>query len=324
MRRTWLAAATFAFLLPLIGASSFAADTGNTNKHAQAAAKSAPVPLLWKVSDKDNSVYLLGSFHMLRADDYPLSKDVDAAYADAEEVVFEMPPEEIMSAELGTQMALAALRTDGSTLNDDLTPELAKQLSAWTDRNATALATNGMSPEMFQKLEPWFVGLAVTIVEAQGAGFESELGLDNHFGKRAKNDGKRTAGMETGAQQLAMLDGMSREEQLEMLAESLDPEDGGRQGLGKLHDMWRRGDAKLLWTNMGADFLAEYPALYKRINVERNDAWVPKIVSRLDAPGTDDTLVVVGTLHLLGKDGVVEKLKAKGYKVERICSACKP
>jgi len=32
---------------------------------------------------------------------------------------------------------------------------------------------------------------------------------------------------------------------------------------------------------------------------------------------------VVGTLHLLGSDGVVEKLKAKGYKVERVCSACK-
>jgi hypothetical protein len=49
---------------------------------------------------------------------------------------------------------------------------------------------------------------------------------------------------------------------------------------------------------------------------------VPKIEQRLTAPGRDDTLVVVGALHLLGSDGVVEKLRAKGYKVERICSAC--
>ena len=40
------------------------------------------------------------------------------------------------------------------------------------------------------------------------------------------------------------------------------------------------------------------------------------------AAGHDDTLVVVGTLHLLGSDGVVEKLRAKGYTVERICAAC--
>jgi uncharacterized protein YbaP (TraB family) len=50
---------------------------------------------------------------------------------------------------------------------------------------------------------------------------------------------------------------------------------------------------------------------------------VPKIEQRLKAPGRDDTLVVVGALHLLGSDGVVEKLRARGYKVERICSACR-
>ena len=33
-------------------------------------------------------------------------------------------------------------------------------------------------------------------------------------------------------------------------------------------------------------------------------------------------VVVVGALHLLGEDGVVEKLRAAGYEVERICSAC--
>jgi len=42
---------------------------------------------------------------------------------------------------------------------------------------------------------------------------------------------------------------------------------------------------------------------------------------RLQA-GQGTTLVVVGALHLLGSDGVVEKLRARGYRVERICSAC--
>ena len=58
----------------------------------------------------------------------------------------------------------------------------------------------------------------------------------------------------------------------------------------------------------------EVPALYKRINVERNDAWLPKIEQRLTQPGSDDTLVVVGALHLLGEDGVVEKLRAQGLQ----------
>ena len=43
------------------------------------ASAEAPTPLLWKVSDADNSLYLLGSFHALRTGDYPLSKEDDAA-----------------------------------------------------------------------------------------------------------------------------------------------------------------------------------------------------------------------------------------------------
>jgi uncharacterized protein YbaP (TraB family) len=54
-----------------------------------------PVPLLWKVSDADNDLYLLGSFHLLRPDDYPLSADVDSAFADAEALVLELSPEEM-------------------------------------------------------------------------------------------------------------------------------------------------------------------------------------------------------------------------------------
>ena len=74
---------------------------------------------------------------------------------------------------------------------------------------------------------------------------------------------------------------------------------------------------------MAAEMKRDYPALYRRINVQRNDAWLPKIEQRL-VRKDDDTLVVVGALHLLGEDGVVEKLRAKGYTVERICSACTP
>src|SRR5690242_1520839 len=62
---------------------------------APAPAKPPPVPLLWKVSDRDNAVYLLGSFHLLKADDYPLSSDIDQAFAKADKVVFEVPPEQM-------------------------------------------------------------------------------------------------------------------------------------------------------------------------------------------------------------------------------------
>lgn len=282
----------------------------------------APVPLLWKVSDADNSLYLLGSFHLLKPSDYPLSKDVDAAFADAESVVFEMSPEEMASPALAMQMGQAALRTDGSQLDGDLPPAMATRLHAWLDAHDAQVQATGLPVQMLQNFEPWFVGLTISIIQMASDGLDPKLGLDQHFAAAAKAAGKPTAGLETGAQQIAFLDGMDKAEQLQFLDEALDESGKGKRELESLHGAWRKGDVATLWAGMAADMKRQYPQLYRHINVERNDAWVPKLAQRLEQPGTDDTLVVVGALHLLGSDGVVEKLRARGYRVERICSAC--
>lgn len=284
---------------------------------------SPPTPLLWKVSDADNSVYLLGSFHLLKADDYPLSKDVDSALADAKSVMFEIPPADIASPTLAVQMGQAALRKDGSQLDSELGPALSRKLGIWLAANDATLQKTGIPPQMLQLFEPWFVGLTISIVEMTDRGLDPKLGLDLHLAKQAKAEGKSTAGLETGTQQIAFLDSMDHDEQLQFLDEALGESSQGRKELDKLHDAWRAGDAATLWSGMAVDMKRHYPKLYQHLNVERNDAWLPKIEQRLKAPGHDDTLVVVGALHLLGSDGVVEKLRAKGYKVERICSLCR-
>ena len=285
------------------------------------AAKAPPVPLLWKVSDEDNEVYLLGSFHLLKPDDYPLSRDVDAAFADAETLVFELPPEEMSSPQLGIQMAQAATQSGGKRLNDELPPATVAKLDAWTGANAESLRKMALPAQALQMFEPWFVGLMVTITELTKQGLDPKLGLDAHLASKAARAAKPTAGFETGAEQIAFLDGMGREEQLQFLDEALTESEEGREEMRKLHDAWRAGDADTLWNEMALEMRQQYPQLYRRINVERNDAWLPEIEQRMKA-GRDDTLVVVGALHLLGEDGVVEKLRAKGYEVERICSAC--
>ena len=283
-------------------------------------AASPPVPLLWKVSDADNDLYLLGSFHLLKPSDYPLSGDIDAALADAEHVMFELSPEEMSSPALGMKMAQAAIRADGTALSAGLPPEVAARLSAWLEANEATLATQGMRPQMLEMFEPWFVGLMVSVTEMTQRGLDPELGLDKHIADAAVAAGKTTGGLELGAEQIALFDTMDADEQVQMLADALSSEDGGAQ-LDLLHDAWRRGDADTLWTGMAADMRREYPALYRRINVDRNDAWVPKLEARLKEHSSDDTLVVVGALHLLGEDGVVEKLRARGYRVERVCRA---
>src|SRR5690606_5254926 len=159
-----------------------------------------------------------------------------------------------------------------------------------------------------QLFEPWFVGLNIALLGMGDAGLDPELGLDRHFATEAAAAGKPTAGLETGSVQIAFLDGMDRVEQVQMLQEALDNAKPGGSDIQDLHALWRSGDAADLWDRMARDMQRKYPRLYERINVERNEAWLPRIEARLQGSGDEDTLVVVGALHLLGDDGLVARL----------------
>lgn len=280
------------------------------------APKQPPVPLLWKVSGAQGSeLYLLGSFHLLKADDYPLSSDVDRAFTAAQRLLFELSPEEMNSPQLATQMMQAAMRRDGRQLKDDLDAATWQRLERW----GTA---NNMPVDRLAGLKPWFVGLTISIAQMTQQGLDPKSGLDRHLMDRAAQADKPAMGLESAASQITMLDSMSIDEQRQLLREALEQVDKGDEQSRQLHDAWRRGDDVMLWRDMAAQMKREYPGLYQRINVDRNNAWLPSLQQWLQ-PGRGNTLVVVGALHLLGSDGVVEKLRAQGYKVERICSACK-
>ena len=274
-----------------------------------------PVPLLWKVSGKEGAaLYLLGSFHLLRSKDYPLAPEVEAAFGQSSKLLFELPPDEVESPALAALMLQAAQRRDGRSLRDDLAPAQWQALQDYA-------AQHGLDLASMAGVKVWFVALGISLQEMSRQGLDPALGLDRHFMQQAERTGKPAGGLETASEQIRLLDGMALEEQRQMLAEALDDaRDGSRQSR-ELHDAWRAGDAQRLWSGMAAEMKQRYPALYRSINVERNDRWVPQLVQRLQA-GQGTTLVVVGALHLLGRDGVVEKLRARGYRVERVCAAC--
>lgn len=270
-----------------------------------------PRPLLWKVGDGDKAVYLLGTFHLLEAADYPLDPKVYAALDDAEQVFFELSPEALADPTLGVTFAQAGLRTDGRTLQ--------QTMDAPTWAATVQLASEaGLPLNALQRMEPWFAALTLTMAEMTAAGLDPALGLDKHLAQRATREGKRTAGLETPADQIRLFDGMKVGVQLAQLRDVVERADEIRSETEWLHRQWREGDVDALYWGMAAAMKARDPALYERINTQRNAAWVSRIKALLDAPGEDDALVAVGTLHLLGAEGLVQQLAAAGYTVERL------
>lgn len=298
-----------AFGLALLLALPAACGRGGAQAPADPA--TPPVPLLWKASDADNTVYLLGSFHLLTPADYPLDPRIDAAFDDAEHVVFELDPAEMAGPALGEAMRAAATRTDGR-LQDELPEATWRQLQAWA-------ADSGVSPDALQSFEPWYASLLVSLSRMRALGLDPALGLDRHFGRRATEAGKGVEGLETGAEQIALFDGMDAEQQRQALDEALGSPQELERNLRELHARWRAGDAEGLYEGTALRLREQYPALYARVNVERNQAWLARLQALLDEGGEgEDALVVVGALHLLGEDGVVALLRAEGYAVERL------
>jgi uncharacterized protein YbaP (TraB family) len=280
-----------------------------------ASAKATPKPLLWKVSDKDNALYLLGSFHMLKENDYPLSGDVDKAFADAENVVFEVPPSDLTDPSLGLKMQQIAAYNDGRTLTQVLPADVRDKMGQMLGQDHLA---------QLDAIEPWFINLSLLVGVSQQMGFKPEHGLDMHIARLAETAGKPVSGLETADQQLAVLDASPMEEQISGLREFFNQPGDVPKLLNDTHEAWRNGDVERLGALVIDEVRTETPVTYRIINVERNDAWVPQLQQMLDGAKQGNTMVVVGAMHLLGSDGVVDKLRAKGYKVERICSACTP
>ncbi len=279
------------------------------------AVKPVPVPLLWKVSDADNSVYLLGSFHLLKPDDYPLAPEIEAAFLDAERVVFELDPKAMQSPELAAKFQQAAGYADGRTLSRVLPVATREKLEK-------LLTASGGSIAQMEAVEPWAVNVGLAIGIMQAMGFRPEQGMDKHFMDRAAQAGKPTSGLESIDAQIAALDGAPHAEQIAGLEEFLANPQQAITELQSMHSWWRSGDVGQLDGKLRAEMAQKTPVSYRLVNTDRNDAWVPQLRQLLSESQSGDSLVVVGALHLLGSDGVVEKLRGKGYTVERVCTAC--
>jgi uncharacterized protein YbaP (TraB family) len=262
---------------------------------------------LWKAGGKGAAVYLAGSIHMLSPDFYPLNPAFDNAFKDSDLLVEEIDFGEMIRPESQMQAMMRGLLPSGQTLDTVLSPAtLALVTKAAKDLGAPI--------EALQRFKPWMLALTLEGLELASAGFDPQLGLDKHFFDLAQASGKTVQGLETVDFQLSRLDGMTAEQQDRMLAQTLKEIDTGKASVAKLTTAWKTGDAdgveRLVLGNLKAE-----PVLYERLLVERNRNWLPKIEALFARKG--NALVLVGAAHLVGPDGLLAMLKAKGYTIEQ-------
>lgn len=287
------AALVVTLLVTLAPAASYARD-----KH-----------ILWAVKGAHNTVYLLGSVHVLRPEDARLPEVAERAYSDAEKIVMEIDldePGESDPQAVIAQMQRLALLPEGQTLRGVLGTDYAS-VSAQSRQQGLDLAT-------VDRFAPWFVATTLLELELARRGFSPEYGIEQTLATRAIRDHKPIQGLETTAQQLGLLAGLPLPMQKRFLMMTLDESDQLDEELGELLRAWKDGDTATLARLLSEEF-ENFPDLYRTLTVDRNRVWVDKLSRLLEE--RDDYLVVVGALHLVGRDSVVDLLEKRGYRVEQ-------
>ena len=275
---------------------------------AQADAPSGKKSFLWSVKSDSNTVYVLGSLHLLNKDSYPLGEAYEGAFQDSEIVVFEVDPGELEKPETIKMVLSKAALEKGKTLRDTVSPEtyeLAKD----------ELGELGVDINMFSGTKPWFLAVTATILKLSKMGFDPEYGVDQYYYKKARGDGKEVRGLESAEYQIDLIASLGEEHQDEVLVHTLKDLDVIEKELNSLVESWNSGDEdgfeELILRSYG-----EYPQVYERLIVNRNKNWLKEIEGYLS--GSKNYLVVVGAGHLVGQEGLIKLLSDKGYSVKQM------
>ncbi len=291
LNRYWIAAC----LAVLVSSAALGDDAG------------IPLPL-WQVDGQHNRVYLLGSIHLLREQDYPIPSALYDAYEDADTLVMELDMDDLDPVEGQMLTNELGLIRDDRTLSDLMGSELY--------REAEVLAAAAQIPiALLAKSEPWYAAMNVEIMLLMRMGFNPQYGIETHFMNMALADNKEILGFETMRQQLEFLDRLSPQAQRNMLMQALAEGIELDAMMDTMIAAWRTGDVTFMEDELLAD-MENYPEMNRVIVVDRNIDWTNQIEDLLD--DDMDYLIIVGTLHLVGPQGVPRLLEARGHPVMQL------
>lgn len=263
---------------------------------------------VWQINKGDSKIYLAGTVHLLRLQDYPLPAAFEQAYEASQSLYFETDIGAM--SDMGTQQRMLQQLTyqDGRTLSSVLSSEAYVALSEYA-------AGTGIPLAMLQTFKPGLLISTLSVMEFQKLGFTPQ-GVDAYFFSKATAEGKPTGELETIDEQIAMLARMGVGYESEFVLYSI--RDFAQLGttIESMVQAWRDGNTQLLLAEFVEPMLIETPDLYESLLVDRNNNWMPAIEAMFETQDTE--FVLVGVAHLVGEHGLITMLQDKGYEIVQL------
>jgi uncharacterized protein YbaP (TraB family) len=271
------------------------------------ATSAVAAPALWAASDRDSTVYLFGTAHLVRPASKWRTLQLEAALASSTALWLEVRTDGDRGA------AAAVVQKLGLDLRTPLESRLPPALKAKLD---AVLAQYEVPAARLSQMKPWLAAVTISMLPLAKAGLDARSGADAGLRASAAAEGDAIEGFETPEEQVRYLADLPEGEQLAFLENVLDRAARGTDLPNRIADAWESGDVAAIDFILNAEIKVKMPSLYRRLLVDRNRRYAERIEALL--AGKENQFVAVGVGHLVGPGSIHAFLKRKGVKLRRI------
>lgn len=257
-------------------------------------------PLYWQASKGDTQLTILGSIHVGSEQMYPLPAPIYQALDSADGLIVE-----------------ADIRENHNIRYPSDQPRTEQVLSAeqqfMLDKVVEELQQNSAE---FRRLPPWKTALSIQMLQLEQLGFHPTHGVDTLLMAQAIKSEVPIIALESVQFQVDLLTRQS-DAGKEMLTTLLNDWEKNQAITQCMIDSWIAGDSDNL--HRMAQLTEMSPELEQAMISDRNRDWADKLASKDFLPHHNgDYLLVVGALHLVGKENLLALLQQRGFEIHKL------
>ncbi|MBD3583954.1 TraB/GumN family protein [Flavobacterium selenitireducens] len=259
--------------------------------------------LLWKISGNGlkQPSYLYGTIHITC--DATLHPGVEKAMAETQQLYLEIDMDDP-----GMQSAMmnVMMMSGGKKMSTLASPDDVRLVDDYVKANL------GMPLQMMDQVKPIFISM-MFLTKLLECPIQS---VEDNLMKLSAAQKEEVFGLETVEQQMAVLDAVPYEEQMNELVKSVKSNlENDKKETNMLVDLYKAQDIEGMLKAARESDNVTTSKYENELLTKRNQNWIPKIA---EVAKQKPTFFGVGAAHLAGDNGVIKLLRKKGFKVEAV------
>lgn len=263
--------------------------------------------LLWEISGNDlqQSSYLFGTYHFAGKDFIDTMKVLQAKLKPVDAIVGELIMDNNVAARLTPYLSM-----ENNFLDRLLTAEQYQLVAAYLKK------ISGYDLSLLNSMKPVVVQMTMMQFTAPKTINATNPALDQYFQDFGRATNKKIIGLETVEDQAVILFGNNIERQKELLLKSVIEAEKNQKEGQKLYDYYIAQNLEELERLFAKSDYYTQEELNQLLK-DRNVKWMAQLPGLMQ---NQSLFIAVGAGHLVGKDGLIAMLKAKGYTVKPLAT----